>query len=79
MKLRYRVELYEDPEEPGVWIAKIPSVKGVYSDGYSCEEALIHVREALEGMLAAMKQWGRLIPSSDEYSEVELVLQTNAA
>jgi predicted RNase H-like HicB family nuclease len=52
----YRVELYEDPEEPGVWIAKIPSVKGVYSDGYSCEEALIHVREALEGMLAAMKQ-----------------------
>ncbi|MBF6593650.1 MAG: type II toxin-antitoxin system HicB family antitoxin [Thermaceae bacterium] len=80
MKLRYRVEVYEDPEEPGVWLAKVPSVDGVYSDGDSREEALANVQEALEGMLEAMQKWGDPIPPSDfEIVEVELPVGNNAA
>ncbi len=80
MKLRYRVEVYEDPEESGVWIAEVPSVKGVITDGDSREEALANAQEALEGMLAAMQKWGDPIPPSDfEIVEVELAVETNAA
>ncbi|MBO1436967.1 MAG: type II toxin-antitoxin system HicB family antitoxin [Meiothermus sp.] len=72
MKLRYRVEVFEDPEEPGVWLARVPSVAGVFSDGDSREEALANVQEALEGMLEAMRQWGEPIPPSDFEDFVEL-------
>jgi len=47
MKLKYRVEVYEDPEEPEVWIAQVPAVPVVITNGDGREEALIRVQEAL--------------------------------
>lgn len=65
MKLGFCVEVFEDPEEPGVWLARIPSVDGVFSDGGSREEAWANVQKASEGMLEAMRQWGEPIPPND--------------
>ncbi len=41
----YKLKLYRD--EDGAWIAEVPSVAGVRSDGRSLEEARRNVREAL--------------------------------
>jgi predicted RNase H-like HicB family nuclease len=79
MKLQYRVEVYEDPEEPGVWLAKVPAVDGVFSDGDSPQEALRNVQEALEAMLEAMRSWGETPPPSDLFLEVDFPVEPNAA
>lgn len=73
MKRRYWVRVYEDPEEPGVWLAEVPAVPGVHSDGDTREEAIGNVLEALEGMLDALKRQGLPIPEPDEeWVEVEV-------
>ena len=73
MNRKYWIHVYEDPEEPGVWIGEVPSVGGVISDGDSREEAISRTLEALEGMLEAMKKRGLPIPEPDgEWVEVEV-------
>jgi len=73
MKRKYWIHIYQDPEEPGVWIGEVPGVRGVISDGDSKEEAIANTLEALEGMLPAMKKRGLPIPQpDDEWVEVEV-------
>ncbi len=63
---RYWIRVYPDPEEPGVWLAEVPAVYGVRSDGDSREEAIRNVQEALEAMLEALKAKGLPIPEAEE-------------
>ncbi|WP_243029161.1 type II toxin-antitoxin system HicB family antitoxin [Thermus albus] len=70
---RYWIRVYPDPNEPGVWLAEVPSVYGVRSDGDSREEAIRNAQEALEAMLQALKAKGLPLPEpEEEWIEVEV-------
>jgi predicted RNase H-like HicB family nuclease len=62
----YTVVLFEDSDDGGKWTATIPAVPGAYSWGYTKEEALEHVQEALEVMLEFLEEQGEPIPEEHE-------------
>ncbi|MFN4232955.1 type II toxin-antitoxin system HicB family antitoxin [Thermus sp.] len=51
-----------DPEEPGVWRAEFPAIPVAHSFGRTPEEALAHAKEALELVLAHLRDMGRPLP-----------------
>ncbi|APD09046.1 MULTISPECIES: type II toxin-antitoxin system HicB family antitoxin [Thermus] len=70
---RYWIRVYPDPDEPGVWLAEVPAVPGVRSDGDTREEAIRNAQEALEAMLEALKAKGLPIPEpQEEWVEAEI-------
>lgn len=55
-----QVILYKD--EDGIWIVECPSLKGCVSQGKTKEEALVNIREAIAGYVAALEEDGLSIP-----------------
>ena len=51
------------PGESGYWVAECPSLPGCISQGDSREQAITHIKEAIEGYLAVLKEDGMLIPA----------------
>lgn len=49
---RYKVVVHEEPEG-GCW-AEVPALPGCYSQGDTLSELMENVREAIDGVLAAM-------------------------
>ena len=43
------------PGESGYWIAECPSLPGCVSQGTTKEEAILNVREAIEGYILALR------------------------
>ncbi|RTI55055.1 HicB family protein [Thermus scotoductus] len=60
--MTYTALVYEDPETPGTWIAEFPAIPEAHSFGRTPEEALVHAKEALELVLAYLKETGRPLP-----------------
>lgn len=60
--MTYTALVYEDPETPGTWIAEFPAIPEAHSFGRTPEEALAHAKEALELVLAYLKETGRPLP-----------------
>ncbi|TBH15904.1 type II toxin-antitoxin system HicB family antitoxin [Thermus thermamylovorans] len=60
--MTYTALVYEDPETPGTWIAEFPAIPEAHSFGQSPEEALAHAKEALELVLAHLRETGRPWP-----------------
>ena len=56
----FRAELVE--EEDGRWSAGVPSLPGCATWGYTREEALRNLRDAVEAYLCAMKKAGQEVP-----------------
>jgi predicted RNase H-like HicB family nuclease len=50
------------PGEDGYWIAECPSLPGCLSQGETKERAIVNIKEAIEGYLAALKEDGLPIP-----------------
>ncbi|MCL4513414.1 MAG: type II toxin-antitoxin system HicB family antitoxin [Candidatus Eremiobacteraeota bacterium] len=42
--------------EDGYWIAECPSLPGCISQGYTKEEAIANIKEAIHGYVAALQQ-----------------------
>jgi predicted RNase H-like HicB family nuclease len=42
------------PGEDGYWVAECPSLPGCISQGTSKEEAIVNIREAIAGYIAAL-------------------------
>jgi predicted RNase H-like HicB family nuclease len=59
------------PGEDGYWVAECPSLPGCLSQGRTREDALVNIREAIEGYVAALQQDG--LPVPDERFEALLV------
>ena len=51
-----QVIVYRD--EDGYWIVECPSLKGWVSQGKTKEEALINIKEAIAGYIAALAEDG---------------------
>ncbi len=50
------------PGEDNYWVAECPSLPGCISQGHTREEALVNIKEAMEGYIAALKDDGLPIP-----------------
>ena len=63
-----QVLLYTD--EDGVWIAEVPSLPGCNSFGDTRDEALAHIKEAIEVYIEALVADN--LPVPEELANVEL-------
>lgn len=70
MKFRILIEQDED----GIFIATCPTLPGCISQGNTREEALINIKDAIEGYLYSLKQHDEPIPFpiSEELLEVAI-------
>ncbi len=59
------------PGEDGYWIAECPSLPGCISQGSSREEAILNIREAIQGYILALEGDG--LPVPDESFQTMLV------
>ena len=44
------------PGEDGYWVAEVPSLPGCISQGKTKEEAIVNIREAIRGYIAALEE-----------------------
>jgi len=44
------------PGEDGYWVAECPSLPGCISQGRTRSEAITHIREAIQGYIAALEE-----------------------
>lgn len=50
------------PGEDGYWVAECPTLPGCISQGKSKEEAVVAIREAIRGYIAALQEDGLAVP-----------------
>ena len=43
------------PGEDGYWVAECPSLPGCISQGRTKQEAIVNIKEAIEGYIAALE------------------------
>jgi predicted RNase H-like HicB family nuclease len=67
---QYTVLVWEDPEDPGKWLAEFPSVHGAHSWGLSPEEAIRNATEALMLVLEILKEDGKPFPDDIQTHKV---------
>ena len=59
------------PGEDGFWVAECPSLAGCVSQGESREQAIVNIREAIDGYLLALQEDG--LPVPEEHFDTLLV------
>jgi predicted RNase H-like HicB family nuclease len=59
--MRYPVVVIADSEDGG-FIAECPCIPGCVSEGDTIEEAMVNIRDAIEGCLAVLREKGEPIP-----------------
>ena len=62
--MEYSVVLHQ-AEEGGFW-AEVPALPGCYSQGETREEALDHVKEAIEAYVEVLQEEGQPVPVDTE-------------
>ena len=50
------------PGEDGFWVVECPSLPGCVSQGQTREEAIVNIREAIEGYILALKDDNLPVP-----------------
>ena len=50
------------PGEDGYWIAECPSLPGCISQGTSREDAIVNIREAIQGYISTLEQDELAVP-----------------
>jgi predicted RNase H-like HicB family nuclease len=59
------------PGEDGYWVVECPSLPGCISQGKTREEAIVNIREAIRGYIAALEEDN--LPVPEERFETLLV------
>lgn len=59
------------PGEDGYWVSECPSLPGCISQGKSREEAVVNIKDAIEGYIAALQEDG--LPVPDEHFSTMVV------
>lgn len=70
--MRFRVVIEQD--EDGMFIAECPVLPGCVSQGSTRAEAVVNIRDAIEGYLASLKKHGEPIPPPIDEEVVEIVV-----
>jgi predicted RNase H-like HicB family nuclease len=70
--MKYRILIEQD--EDGIFVAECPSLPGCISQGQTRSEALLNIKDAIEGYLQSLKNHNEAIPPSihEELLEVNL-------
>jgi len=70
--MKFRVLIEQD--EDGVFIASCPTFPGCVSDGPTREQAVVNIKDALEGYLTSLVKSGDPLPSpmTEELVEVNV-------
>ena len=71
LKLKYRIIVEQD--EDGIFVAEAPSLPGCVSQGNTRDEALVNVKEAIEGYLESLRKHGDPIPPPITEEMIEVV------
>ena len=53
------------PGEDGYWVAECPSLPGCISQGRTKQEAIVNIKEAIDGYVAALKDDGLPVPEDN--------------
>jgi len=61
------------PGEDGYWVAECPSLPGCLSQGKTKEDAIINIREAIQGYIAALQEDHLPVPE-DRFEALLLVV-----
>ncbi|MEW6614470.1 MAG: type II toxin-antitoxin system HicB family antitoxin [Thermodesulfobacteriota bacterium] len=59
--------------EDGYWVAEYPSLPGCISQGKTKEEAIINIKEAIQGYIKALEEDG--LPVPEEHFDALLIRQ----
>ncbi len=59
------------PGQDGYWVADCPSLPGCISQGPTREQAVLNIKEAIEGYVAALNEDG--IPVPDDHLDTLVV------
>jgi antitoxin HicB len=70
--MKFRVVIEQD--EDGKFIASCPTLPGCVSDGSTRDEALVNMKDAMEGYLTSLSKSGDPIPApiTEEIVEVDV-------
>lgn len=66
--------VYIEPDEDGVFVAQVPSLRGCVSQGQTRQEALSNIREAIELYLESLDAHDDVIPPSIDEELVEVAV-----
>jgi len=69
--MKYRVIVEQD--ESGWFVAECPSLPGCISQGKTREDALVNIREAIEGYIESLEKHGDPVPPTITEEIVEIV------
>ena len=58
--MKYRVVIQQD--EDGVFVAEVPTLPGCISQGYTREEVILNVKEAVVAYIESLKKHNEPIP-----------------
>jgi len=63
-----------EPAEDGSWWVRVPELPGCFSSGQTREDAARNAREAIEGHISVLRQFGDPVPNGlDGNSVAEIV------
>lgn len=68
--MKFKVIIEQD--EDGKFVAQCPALPGCISEGTKRGEALVNIKDAIEGYLASLKKHDEPIPPSIEEETVEV-------
>ena len=60
-----------EPDEDGVFVAECPALPGCISQGKTRDEAMVNIRDAIQGYVESLKKHGEPIPAPITEAVVE--------
>ena len=72
MSIKFRIIVEQD--EDGVFIAECPSLPGCISQGKTRNEAIVNIKDAIQGYLESLKKHNEPIPPSITEEIVEAAI-----
>jgi antitoxin HicB len=69
--VKFRVTI--EPDEDGMFVAECPALPGCISQGKTRDEAMVNIRDAIQGYLESLKKHGEPIPAPITEAVVEVL------
>ncbi len=63
------------PDEDGSWWVRVPELPGCFSSGDTPEDAARNAREAIEGHISVLREFGYPVPNGLEVNSVTEIVE----